>query len=266
MEKTALRPCRFCEGTLPEGSTRARRFCTDRCRKAAWHQRQRGAVKVCTGCSRQKPARAFPKDGTKKDGRAPRCRVCKAAGEQRRYTPGGRPATMPSRQKYGPGDRFAELVIVERLGERNRSTWVRCGCDCGNVRDLKLSNLTSGVTTNCADRSKHPDPRSKGETVSYSGAHNRVKLQRGSASLHPCRFCGGQAEQWAYSHAGVSEQRDSHGKEKGKPYSPHVACYYPTCRGCHRRFDQARARLPEGTTSLAHHALWLATTAEEVTA
>jgi hypothetical protein len=263
MEKTARRPCRFCEGTLPEGSTRARRFCTDRCRKAAWHQRQRGAVKVCTTCLRQRPQGSFAKDSRNADGLANRCRNCKALAQAAWLSRRPKPEAARTVGCMA-GARYGSLVVVERLAGSKGRVLVRC--DCGNEKVVYGRNLASGLTLNCADRSKHPDPRSKGEAVSYSGAHNRVRLQRGSASLRRCRFCGGQAEQWAYSHAGLSEQRDSHGKEKGKPYSPHVACYYPTCRGCHRRFDQARARLPEGATSLAHHALWLATTTEEVSA
>jgi hypothetical protein len=218
---------------------------------------------VCTGCSRQKPARAFPKDGTKKDGRAPRCRVCKAAGEQRRYTPRSRPATMPHRQKYGPGDRFAELVIVERLPSSKGYPKALMRCDCGNERELGLFNVVQGRTTNCADRAKHADPRHRGQAVTYDGAHGRVKSLRGSASRYPCAACGGRAEQWAYWHADPDEQCMAHGREKGKPYRASPEQYLPLCRSDHARFDRAHGRLSGGGLSLAHRALWLALQPDE---
>jgi hypothetical protein len=85
-----------------------------------------------------------------------------------------------------------------------------------------------------------------------------VKATKGSASERQCP-CGKQAQQWAYSHADPSQKADSHGKEKGKPYSPNVE-HYPValCRSCHRRMDEAHARTSGGGLSLPHVSAWTA--------
>jgi hypothetical protein len=134
---------------------------------------------------------------------------------------------------------------------------VLCRCDCGTVKRLSLGNLTSGVTTNCADRERHPDPRFRGEAITYDGAHNRVHAIKGSASAHPCWRCGGQAEHWAYSHAASDERAMIVGKERGRPYSPNPDHYSPLCRSCHARMDRAHARTSGGGLSLTHVALWM---------
>ena len=43
------------------------------------------------------------------------------------------------------GKRFGRLVVTEVLGQRNGKTFVKVACDCGNVKELSRSNLsTSG--------------------------------------------------------------------------------------------------------------------------
>jgi hypothetical protein len=159
--------------------------------------------------------------------------------------------------KYGPGYRFGSLVIVERLGQYRGSTYVLVRCDCGSPdRRVNLSNLRTGVTVRCADRAYHVDPRHKGADVTYWGAHNRVKRERGSARGHQCVACGEPAKDWAYAHADPDEMRATEGRERG-PYSAEPAHYEPRCKNCHSRFDSSRARLPDGL-SLVHLAFWTA--------
>jgi hypothetical protein len=133
---------------------------------------------------------------------------------------------------------------------------VICRCDCGNVRELSLTNLSRGITTNCADRAHHIDPRHRGEEVTYGTAHHRVAKRRGSASQHSCARCGGQAGDWAYSHADPDERADSAGKDAGKAYSVELTHYEPLCRSCHRRTDNAHRRMSGGGLRLAPVALW----------
>jgi hypothetical protein len=154
------------------------------------------------------------------------------------------------------------LVLIERQGWASGSLRVLCRCDCGNEKRLSLSNLANGRTVNCADRSRHPDPRSR-DALTYSGAHSRVRLAKGKASAHRCP-CGRPAEQWAYSHADYDEAHDDEGKDAGRPFSADPAHYLALCRSCHARWDRARRALPAGVLSLAHVARWLrATSAEE---
>jgi len=44
------------------------------------------------------------------------------------------------------GKKFGRLTIVEKSQLRNK---VRCLCDCGNEKDIKIWNITSGVTVSC---------------------------------------------------------------------------------------------------------------------
>jgi hypothetical protein len=170
----------------------------------------------------------------------------------------------PNRQKYKPGHRFVSLVILERLAKAKGSQYVRCACDCGNVRDYNLSNLISGKTTQCSDRTKHVDPRFKGDDITYDGAHNRVKNTKGSAREHACWKCERPAQQWAYSHADPDAKRMGIGRNAGYPYSPAVAHYLPMCRPCHRTFDGAAERRAAGDrVSVAYRALWLLHFADE---
>ncbi|MFI6243960.1 hypothetical protein ACIBEF_29250 [Micromonospora sp. NPDC050795] len=161
--------------------------------------------------------------------------------------------------------RYGSLVLTERTERRDGDGYALFRCDCGNVKDLRISNVARSVTINCADRANHPDPRRKAE-LTYDGAHYRVRGERGSASQYLCR-CGNQAEQWAYSHADYDEQAMAEGREAGKPYSTNPDHYSPMCRGCHARFDNAHRRMAGGPLSLVHVALFMATTdeADEVT-
>lgn len=90
---------------------------------------------------------------------------------------------------------------------------------------------------------KHGDPLTTnvrhgyvGDAVSYSGAHIRVRSQRGKASALACVDCGRGAEQWAYNHTDPNEKHD----KNGRPYSPNPDRYDPMCIACHKVADLAR--------------------------
>ncbi|MFI7650002.1 hypothetical protein ACIBTZ_28555 [Micromonospora sp. NPDC049460] len=187
------------------------------------------------------------------------------AKHQRTYVPTPRAATVPSRRKHVPGNVYNSLTLVERI-EGSGEPRALFRCECGNVKALQINNVARGITTTCADRANHPDSRRQ-ELLTYDGAHNRVKGQRGSASLYLCR-CGEQAEQWAYSHADHDERAMIRGREARKPYSLNPDHYSPMCRPCHTRHDNAHRRLVGNGISLVHLAYWTAShdQAEEVAA
>ena len=247
-----MRTCLQCRKALPEGSSSQRLYCSGRCRSRAW----RGHAKRCTACHRLKARSAFGRSAAKADGLEPRCRACRSAQGKASYIPRPR---KPRKPKHDGGARFGSLVIVERLGEHKKSQRVRCRCDCGSVREYSLQNLVSGLTGVCADRSAHPDPRSAGDEVGYSGAHRRVRNLKGSASEHKCCRCERQAEHWAYSNGDIDQVIETSGRETGKAYSVNPDHYLPMCRADHTRFDNAHRRIAHGGLSLAHVALWLAT-------
>ena len=216
-------------------------------------------TKCCCECSTKKPRAEFGKDRNRKDGLEPRCRSCRSEIQRATYVPRPKRTSCPSRWKHGPGDRFASLVILERVGRIwGKETGVLVQCDCGSEpKIVGLANLIQGLTVNCADRASHPDPRFKGDDVTYDGAHNRVKGERGSASNYPCAMCGGQAQSWAYRHSDPDQKVGTSGKGKGFTYSTNPDHYWPACRSCHTHWDVVRRKTGKGL-SLFHAALYLA--------
>ncbi|MFG2067742.1 hypothetical protein ACGFKZ_12895 [Micromonospora tulbaghiae] len=210
--------------------------------------------KKCRACGETKPVAAFGRDRSRKDGREPRCKACRSAQHAATYVRKGYPASRPEHRKHKPGRHYGSLMLVERI-EGSGEPRALFRCDCGNVKALQINNVARGVTTNCADRVNHPDPRRKDE-LTYDGAHNRVKAQRGSASDHLCR-CGNQAEQWAYNHADFKQRADTEGREKGRPYSINPDHYLPMCRSCHARFDNTHRQLVGGKLSPVGVAYWI---------
>lgn len=77
---------------------------------------------------------------------------------------------------------------------------------------------------------RHPQWKVEGTT--YSGAHMRVRAQRGSARAHACVDCGGAARQWSYDHEDPNELASNEGA-----YSCDVDHYIPRCVPCHKIFD-----------------------------
>ena len=92
------------------------------------------------------------------------------------------------------------------------------------------------------------NPSWRGDDVKYGGVHQRLRMQRGSASSHGCDRCDAPARQWAYDHTDPDERIT----EDGMPYSIDVQHYIPLCIACHREFDDApvgvRGRRPRRST------------------
>ncbi len=165
-----------------------------------------------------------------------------------------------SRPKHLPGDRFGELVILERLGAVNGSYYAWCRCICGTDGHYGLRHLVSGATVRCSNRDSHPDPRLS-EAPAYGTAHIRVSKARGKASEHECP-CGEPAEQWAFRHGTQSPLRMAEGRNAGSPYSPDPEQYWALCQVHHTAWDKAEKRVTEGCgdlPSLVHVAYWTAT-------
>ncbi|WP_162799419.1 hypothetical protein [Nocardioides sp. 616] len=73
----------------------------------------------------------------------------------------------------------------------------------------------------------------KGDTVSYSGAHSRLKRWQGAAKKYPCFNCGNQAKDWAFSNACPDARVQMGGDGDGMAFCTHAECYEPACRNCH---------------------------------
>jgi hypothetical protein len=74
-----------------------------------------------------------------------------------------------------------------------------------------------------------------GRSESYKVAHDRVKVERGSASEHDCYRCSKPAKDWAYDHPD-----ERYGSVEGRrlAYSLDIDHYVPLCARCHVRFDR----------------------------
>lgn len=47
------------------------------------------------------------------------------------------------------GQKFGRLTVLDRAENKNKRTYWRCLCDCGNIQDVSALNLKSGHTQSC---------------------------------------------------------------------------------------------------------------------
>lgn len=47
------------------------------------------------------------------------------------------------------GQRFNHLTVINYVGRKNNNSIWKCQCDCGNIVEVRLSNLKSGKTKAC---------------------------------------------------------------------------------------------------------------------
>lgn len=76
-----------------------------------------------------------------------------------------------------------------------------------------------------------PQVRGRVDVPTYSGAHMRVRADRGPAADYLCG-CGSVAAQWAYRHDDPDELKAAEGAYSADPYR-----YDPMCVSCHKKFD-----------------------------
>lgn len=248
-----------CGEPLPEERGGKRTYCDSRCRQTQQRKERRATARpqrvTCKHCGE-----GFEKELGRRGPAPAYCsKECQGkARHLREYVPTPRAATTPEAWKHKPGDTFGPLTIVERLAN-GRAVFA---CECGNTKALAIRNVVAGVTTNCADREAHPDPRHKGQDVSCSGAHTRVAAQLGKAADRPCVGCDGPAEHWAYRHSDHHRRTDAEGREAGMTYSADPAHHWAMCRPCHKRWDDGHRRaVPSGGLSVALVALHMALSA-----
>lgn len=74
-------------------------------------------------------------------------------------------------------------------------------------------------------------------TITYGGAHARVRRALGAPLVHSCVDCRGQAQEWAYDH--LDDAEHAFASSKGSiPYSANPAHYMAMCKSCHTKFDR----------------------------
>lgn len=71
------------------------------------------------------------------------------------------------------GKVFGHLTVVaeaenRRLESGRPQRWMVCRCDCGNVKEVVLQNLTSGTTSSCGcRRGKYKHGHAKAQSATY---------------------------------------------------------------------------------------------------
>ena len=86
------------------------------------------------------------------------------------------------------------------------------------------------------DQPRGPDsPTWGGDSIAYSTMHSRLKKYRGKASEFACVDCGGPAYDWSYVHGCPDEITDG----RGLAWCPHLECYRPRDKVCHKAYDKA---------------------------
>lgn len=88
-------------------------------------------------------------------------------------------------------------------------------------------------------------PNWKGDEITYTAAHHRVRAIHGSASNHSCT-CGQPAIEWAYDHKDPNALTAvANGCEVR--YSTDPTHYIAMCRPCHRKLDYHREKVTSGS-------------------
>lgn len=122
------------------------------------------------------------------------------------------------------GQTYGHLTIGERAGHdtAGHATW-HAVCTCWNHVIVRGDYLRTGRTWHCGCKG-----RKRADTLTYSGAHSRLRRTLGKASEHTCP-CGKPAQEWAFQ--GCDDAIVTNGLA---PYCQH-ACpdeYVAMCRTC----------------------------------
>lgn len=139
------------------------------------------------------------------------------------------------------GRRFDELLVTGYAG----SGYWACMCDCGAGITRRAGELNriheKGFRATCGNRTVHQ----RQEWVDYSGAHCRVRADRGSARNYQCVDCGDSAAEWSYDNKDPDEFIATGKAGHNCAYSLKPEHYEPRCSRCHRRFDREhRQKVP----------------------
>ncbi len=52
------------------------------------------------------------------------------------------------------GRKFGYLTVLQKAPNKGKKTYWTCQCDCGTIKDIQTSHLTSGDTTSCGCQAK----------------------------------------------------------------------------------------------------------------
>jgi hypothetical protein len=140
--------------------------------------------------------------------------------------------THPKFRKDLTGLSVGKLTVTSH---HSPGKWI-CECKCGKQVIKSTSELNRCVVKGWKITCGSTDCR-RMEIVCYSSAHDRVRRDRGAATIYSCVDCGAQAQQWSYCHLDPNELLSKEEASFGLPYSCDPSQYAPRCVPCHKRFD-----------------------------
>ncbi|MFI2373047.1 hypothetical protein [Streptomyces sp. NPDC018833] len=164
--------------------------------------------------------------------------------------------------RYGALAVVAEAEPITYPSGSKAARW-QCACDCGATVTIVGAKLRSGSTVTCGDRAAHRSGKAhpmfgklreqsgnwRGDAITYTSAHQRVKAEHGPASDWRCACgCGRQAEEWAYLGTDPEPKVSTHADSEGSLYSTDPEHYAPLAKPCHRNFDVWQAQRRTGLT------------------
>jgi len=141
------------------------------------------------------------------------------------------------------GQTFGRLRVLERADNiGNHAAWL-CACACGVQKVIAAQHLKNGqASCGCwrAERAALVSAAAIGipriTDPTYSGAHARIYMSRGSATGYACVDCGRVAEEWSYSGEDPDELVGKAGLWDLR-YSTSPSYYEPRCKPCHKVYD-----------------------------
>lgn len=61
--------------------------------------------------------------------------------------------------------RFGRLIALEKAPSRNKKTYWKCQCDCGNIKEIQTSHLISGAIQSCGCLAIEKNPLTNSTTT-----------------------------------------------------------------------------------------------------
>lgn len=99
----------------------------------------------------------------------------------------------------------------------------------------------------------------RGDAVSYTAVHRRLRVYYGRAAEQNCISCGSGAAHWAYQHTAPDERICD---VANLPYTTDLTHYRPMCASCHHQMDTLygwhQSEGSRGVSYVKRHDLWRA--------
>lgn len=90
-----------------------------------------------------------------------------------------------------PGEKFYHWTILEEIGKIKKHRYVKCQCQCGNVRELSFYNLRSGDVKSCGCMRERKLNLTPGTKIHHLTVIKMIRRDPGEPLLFQCQcVCG----------------------------------------------------------------------------